>query len=89
MAIGVITDVAGLTRQQYETLHEQVTPGNQAPPGLLYHAAGPSATGWCVVEVWESQEAIDRFFQQHGATFQRAGAVAQPIFFEVSTIMQP
>ena len=47
---------------------------------MLYHVAGPSANGWCVVEVWESQEAADRYFQQGlGKALQEANITIQPV----------
>ena len=88
MAIGVITQMPGMTADQYETLHRQLAPDNQPGPGLLYHAAGPSESGWYVVEVWESQEAVERFFAEHGPLFQQANVTAQPTFFQVVNTMQ-
>jgi len=38
-------------------------------PGQIFHAAGPSAEGWRVVDVWESEAAARRFFRE---TFQEA-----------------
>jgi len=92
MAIGVIFEAAGVTQAQYEQTKNEVAPGNTPPAGsgLLYHAAGPSETGWCVIEVWESQEALDRFFKDKlGAALQRAGINVQPRFFEVVNTMTP
>jgi len=52
MAIGLIHDGPGVTRAQYERVHNDVAPGNAPPPGLLYHAAGLTETCRCVMEVW-------------------------------------
>ncbi len=80
--------------QHSKTSSEQVTnevsPGNKEPPGLLYHAAGPTENGWCVMEVWESQEMLDQFFQQKlGAALKQANINFQPRFFQVVNTMQP
>jgi len=88
MAIGLIFTGTGGTEVQYRQVLEQVAPGNQPPPGLLSHAAGPSESGWCVIEVWESQEAAQRFFAAHlGAALQAAGISVQPITFRVINTM--
>ena len=90
MAIGLIFQAEGMTQAQYEQVKDTVAPGNTASPGLLYHAGGPSETGWCVIEVWESQEILDRFFQEHlGAALQTAGITVQPQLFQVTNIMTP
>lgn len=90
MAIGAIFEGAGVSQAQYEQARDQVAPGNKAPPGLLYHAAGPIENGWCVMEVWESQEALDQFFQQKlGAALKQANINVQPRFFQVVNTMQP
>ena len=90
MAIGLIFQEDGMTQAQYEQVKEAVAPDNQTPAGLLYHAGGPSETGWCVVEVWESQEAADQFFQEKlGAALQKAGITGQPRLFQVFNTMTP
>jgi hypothetical protein len=80
-----VFEIDGATQAQYDQVRNAVIPGNQAPPGLIYHAGGLSATGLCVIEVWESQEALDRFFQEKlGAALQEAGLSVQPRFFQVT-----
>ena len=89
MPIGLIFD-GRFTQAQYDQVRNAVAPGNRAPAGMLYHAAGPTETGWRVIEIWESQEAVQRFFdQQLGQELQRAGINVQPQQFEVVNIMQP
>ena len=90
MVLGAIFDVAGMTQAQYEQVKEQVAPGNQPPPGLRYHARGPSEAGWTVVEVWDLQEALDRVFRERiGPALQEIGMSAQPRLFEVIATMAP
>jgi hypothetical protein len=44
--------------------------------------------GWRVVEIWESQETLDRFFKDKlGAALQRANISVQPEVFQVQNIM--
>ncbi len=90
MAIGVIFDGHGVTESQYRQVAEKVAPDNRPGPGLLYHAGGPTEDGFCVIEVWESQEVAQQFFdEQLGQALQEAGINVQPKFFQVVNIMQP
>ena len=90
MALGQIFDGLGVTQAQYEQVLHEVAPGNRPPPGMLYHAAGPTPDGWRVIEIWESQEAADRFFRDKlGAALQRANISVQPQDFEVINTMRP
>ncbi len=90
MAIGLLFNGSGVTQAQYEQARNEVAPGNRPPAGLLYHAAGPIPNGWRVIEIWESQEAAERFFQDKlGAALQRANISVQPERFEVVNIMRP
>ena len=62
MAIGVIIDAPGGTQAQYDRVLADVGP--HFPAELLVHAAGPREGGFVLVDVWESQEALDRFVAQ-------------------------
>jgi len=89
MAICLIVDGEGVTEAQYDQVHTEVA-GDTPPQGALYHVAGPTETGWCVVEVWESQEAFQRFFDEKlQSALQKAGISSQPRIFPVARIMQP
>jgi quinol monooxygenase YgiN len=90
MAICLIFDNPGVTQAQYDQVRNEVAPGNKPPPGMLYHVAGPIENGdWRVIEVWESQEAVDRFFKEKlGQALQKANISGQPQTFQVHNIMQ-
>jgi hypothetical protein len=78
-----------VTQAQYDQVRNEVA-GDTPPPGALYHVAGPTDNGWCVVEVWESQEALERFVEEKlQSALQRAGISTQPRVFPVANIMQP
>lgn len=81
MAIAVMQDFPGGTQQQYDQVTNQVMSqlnlGGHAPQGCLYHTAGPIEGGWRVVDVWESQDALNTFMATLGPIAQSAG-VAQP-----------
>jgi quinol monooxygenase YgiN len=88
MAVCLIFEGPGVTQAQYDQVRTEVAPGDRVPEGAIFHVAGPTETGWCVVEVWESQEALQRFIQEklHPA-LQRAGITGQPRIFQVANIM--
>lgn len=74
----------GVTQAQYQQVFDEVVPNGQFAPGMLSHVAGPSADGWTVFEVWESQEEVDKFFQETlGAALQKANINIQPQVFQV------
>jgi hypothetical protein len=78
------------SQEMYEKVREQL--GLQdAPAGGIFHAAGPGPNGgWRVIEVWESQEDADRFFQEHlRPAFEAVGVPgrAQPQFWPVHSYM--
>ena len=90
MSIGLIFDIPGVTQAQYDQVRTEVAPANHPPTGLLYHAGGPSENGWCVVEVWESQDAVNTFFKDKlQQALKKAGINGQPRRFEVVNTMQP
>jgi hypothetical protein len=62
MAYGVVHQFAGGTKEQYEASLAAVHPSEGVlPEGQLFHAAGPSAGGWTIVAVHESQRSWERF----------------------------
>ena len=89
MAICMIFD-GSITQTQYEQARNEVAPDNKRSAGMLYHVAGPTeGGGWRVIEVWESQEAADRFFNEKlGQALQKADISVQPQRFQVHNIMQ-
>jgi quinol monooxygenase YgiN len=88
MAVAVIFEASGVTQAQYEQVRDEVAPGNRRPPGMRHHVAGPTDNGWYVVEVWESQEILDRFVQEKlGQALQNAGITVQPRIMQVANVM--
>ncbi|QKW10360.1 hypothetical protein HUT18_32065 [Streptomyces sp. NA04227] len=69
MAIVAVFDMPGMTQAQYEQSAEMVagrpgpvkTPADWPVAGLLSHTSAPTADGWLVVDVWESEEAFRQF----------------------------
>ena len=62
MPYGIVHHFPGGTKEQYEASIAAVHPSRDTlPEGQLFHAAGPSAGGWTIVAVHESQESWERF----------------------------
>ena len=64
MAIALLIDFPGMSREQYEAVMQELELRNQPVPGMMLHVAGPNDGGWQAVEVWEAEEAWHTFFNQ-------------------------
>lgn len=61
-ACGIVHFFPGGTREQYEASIAKTHPGEgQLPVGQTFHAAGPSAGGWTIMALFESQEAWEQY----------------------------
>lgn len=62
MPYGIVHTFPGGTKEQYDASLAAVHPSDGSlPDGQIFHAAGPSADGWTIVAVHESQESWERF----------------------------
>ena len=80
----MVMDVPGGTTKQYDRVLELLPAGR--PPGLVSHACAPTDRGLLIVDVWETQEALDAFFVTggFGAALRQAGiAEIQPRIYAV------
>ena len=74
MAILMISDASEDTLAHYDQVVKQLeATGHGQPPGRQFHVAARKGTGYVVTDVWESQEAFDRFFQVLGPLLQQGG----------------
>jgi quinol monooxygenase YgiN len=90
MAIVLVFEDASVTQAQYDQARKEVAPDNKPPQGMLYHVAAPMGNGWRVVEVWESQAAADKFFEEKlGKALQNAKITTRPSFGTVHNIIKP
>ena len=89
MAIGFIFNNPGQAQEQYDAAVDQLNLAESLPEGWIFHAAGPTEDGWRVVEVWESQEAADAYFQGRlGQVLQDVGvSLGQPGTFTVYNVI--
>jgi hypothetical protein len=62
VAYGIVHTFPGGTSEQYDASIAAVHPSDGSlPDGQIFHAAGPSAGGWTIVALHESQESWERF----------------------------
>ncbi len=61
MAILMIAEVAGQTLEGHEATLAVVADKLRQAPGFMMHTAHPTATGWRVIEMWQSREDSGRF----------------------------
>ena len=81
MAVVLVHQGPGLTRENYEEVVRRVSDGKsrmESPSdwpveGLLVHAAGEGESGFRVVDVWESEEAAQRFGEKLTPILQEVG----------------
>jgi hypothetical protein len=57
-----IYDVQGGKIEHYDAVTERI--GWDKPGGVHAHIAGPTEGGFTVIEVWDSEEHIDRYMEQ-------------------------
>jgi hypothetical protein len=94
MPVGVLINLPGLTKEQYEAVTAKIfgqypMQRDQAPQGLIMHTAGPAEGGWYVYDVWESREDFQRFGEERvGPAMQEvlggSGSPPEPQFYDVS-----
>lgn len=62
MSYGIVHHFPGGTKEQYEASIAAVHPADGSlPPGQHFHAAGPSADGWTIVAIHDSQASWEEF----------------------------
>jgi hypothetical protein len=89
MAFVQIVKARGLSKEQYEKVM-QIAHGGELADGELFHVAGPTADGWCVIDGWESREQCDLSMGKLMPAFQEAGvsmeSMSEPEEFEIHTL---
>jgi hypothetical protein len=86
MAVVAVFQGPSLTQDQYEQSVRRLTGGKsrmESPSdwpveGLLAHIAGQGENGFRVVDVWESEEAFNRFGERLMPILQEVGIEVQP-----------
>jgi hypothetical protein len=83
MALAMLAEIPGLTRQQYESVVRAVNEAG-SPAGALFHAGGPTDTGYRVVEVWQTRGAAEAFY---GSALYRQAVAAADVLTEPEVVM--
>ncbi|MEA2330677.1 MAG: hypothetical protein QOH58_815 [Thermoleophilaceae bacterium] len=78
MTVAMLVDNPAVSQEQYDKVREHL--GLDAPAGGIVHIAGPSPNGgWRVIEVWESEDDAERFFQERlRPAFEAVGISGPP-----------
>jgi hypothetical protein len=61
MAISVMFDFQGMTKQKYEELIQKLIATGKAPEGRLFHIASEKPGSLLVFDVWETLEQFQAF----------------------------
>jgi hypothetical protein len=77
MALAMLAEIPGLTREQYEAVVQKVNEAG-SPAGALLHAGGPIEGGYRVVEIWATREAADAFYGSSLYQQATSAVTAQP-----------
>jgi quinol monooxygenase YgiN len=62
MAVLIRHRAAGITPAQYDEISPPLVEQAKKQPGFVLHVAFEDAQGFCVAEIWDSQEQHDSFF---------------------------
>jgi hypothetical protein len=94
MAVVLVHQGPDVTRDSYEQVVSSLTgkaraesPSDWPVEGLLVHAAGEGPNGFRVVDVWESEEAAQRFGEKLAPHLQEAGITAEPEVYPAHTFV--
>jgi hypothetical protein len=92
MVIMALHQTPSLTQERYEEVISRLTGKSRVESlpdlpfeGLLFHAAGQGRNGFCIVDIFESEEAVDRFREALGGIPQEVGIEEPPEFFPAHT----
>lgn len=82
----------GVTQDQYNRVLSDLGLDTNPPAGGIFHVAGFTAGTLRVLDIWDSQQAFERFQQDRlTASVQKAGITSQPkvLFFPVHNLYTP
>ena len=65
MAVLVRHRPQGLTSADYDRTSPPLVEGVKKQPGFVLHVAFEDSDGFCVAEIWDSQEQHDAWFQEN------------------------
>jgi hypothetical protein len=94
MVILALHQTATLTREKYEEVVRRLTGGKTRSQsssdlpfeGLLFHAAGEGPNGFCIFDVFESEDAVEAFRSALESIPEDVGIAEPPEFFPAHTV---
>ena len=94
MLVMAVHQVPSLTQERYEEVVRRLTgkdrlesPSDLPFEGLLFHATGQAEEGFYVVDVFESEAAVERFNEAMGTIPREVGIEEPPQFFPAHTFI--
>jgi hypothetical protein len=92
VSVAVFIEWPGVTAEQYDLLRDLVGWEREVAQGSIVHVACSGPEGFRVVDVWESEEAFNRFVEERlmpGA--QQLGLAGQPTvqFYRTHALFAP
>ena len=95
MAVVLVHHGPSLTQERYEETVRRLTHGKSRMEslsdwpveGILSHVAGKTENGFRVVDVWESEEACNRFGETLGPILQEVGVEEAPEIYPAHTFV--
>ena len=95
MAVALVTQGPTLTQENYEEVIRKLTDGKsrmESPSdwpvtGLLVHVSGETEGGFRVVDVWESEEAANKFGETLAPILKEVGIDEQPEAYQAHTFV--
>ena len=90
MPVAVTIDIRGGNEQSYEQMVAKLLPGGKLPEGWQVHIAGPSESGWRIINVVPSQEQFEVFAREQliPAVQQAENVTPQLAFFPVYRLIR-
>jgi hypothetical protein len=90
MPVAVTIDIPGGNEQFYEQMVAKLFPDGKLPEGWLVHLAGPTESGWRVINVVPSQEQFEVFAREQliPAVQQAENVTPQLAFFPVYRLIR-
>ena len=92
MSTVMLMEWAGITQDQYNQVMRTLDLDKNPPAGAIFHVAGFKAGTLHVLDVWDSQQAFEKFQKDRlTAAVQKTGITSQPKvqFYPVHNIYAP
>ena len=95
MVMMAVHQTPTLTREKYEEVVRRLTGSKSRATaasdfpfeGLLFHAAGQGPGGFYIIDVWESEEAVQRFREMIAPIAEEVGIEVPPDVFPAHTFV--